>query len=136
MGRAWGDRIIWEERTSYFTSSQISAWWRSEIVFYFIFLKFEVYKPIFFSHPFSYKKGFHYRFLYSFMHPPSGRFSLFFNQVIEPLVSKQWFVSMEPLATKALQAVEKGELTIIPERFEKVHNNWFTIKHTCQLSCI
>lgn len=42
------------------------------------------------------------------------------NQVIEPLVSKQWFVTMEPLAEEALQAVEKGELTIMPERFEKV----------------
>ena len=42
--------------------------------------------------------------------------------MIEPLVSKQWFVSMEPLAEKALQAVEKRELTIIPERFEKVRS--------------
>lgn len=41
-------------------------------------------------------------------------------QIIEPLVSKQWFVTMEPLAEKALRAVEKGELTIMPERFEKV----------------
>lgn len=41
-------------------------------------------------------------------------------QVIEPLISKQWFVTMEPLAEKALQAVEKGDLKIIPERFEKV----------------
>lgn len=45
-----------------------------------------------------------------------------FYQIIEPLVSKQWFVTMEPLAEKALQAVEKGELTIMPERFEKVCN--------------
>lgn len=35
-------------------------------------------------------------------------------------MSKQWFVTMEPLAEKALQAVERGELTILPERFEKV----------------
>jgi short-subunit dehydrogenase len=47
-------------------------------------------------------------------------FSLFLNQIIEPLISKQWFVSMETLAEKALRVVEKGELTIIPERFEKV----------------
>ena len=46
--------------------------------------------------------------------------SLFLNQIIEPLISKQWFVSMETLAEKALRVVEKGELTIIPERFEKV----------------
>jgi valyl-tRNA synthetase len=43
-------------------------------------------------------------------------------QVIEPLVSKQWFVTMEPLAQKGLQAVENGDLKIIPERFEKVGN--------------
>ncbi|PNX88841.1 valine-tRNA ligase-like protein, partial [Trifolium pratense] len=48
------------------------------------------------------------------------------GEVIEPLVSKQWFVSMEPLAEKALQAVEKGELTIIPERFEKVCPLFYT----------
>ncbi|CAM8976538.1 unnamed protein product [Rhodiola kirilowii] len=41
------------------------------------------------------------------------------GEIIEPLVSKQWFVTMEPLAEKALDAVKKGELTIIPERFEK-----------------
>lgn len=47
-------------------------------------------------------------------------FPSFGYQVIEPLVSKQWFVTMEPLAEKALRAVEKGDLKIIPERFEKV----------------
>lgn len=40
--------------------------------------------------------------------------------MIEPLISKQWFVTMEPLAEKALHAVENGQLTILPERFEKV----------------
>ncbi|KAG2384375.1 Valine--tRNA ligase [Vigna angularis] len=54
------------------------------------------------------------------------------GEVIEPLVSKQWFVSMEPLAEKALQAVEKRELTIIPERFEKIYNHWLSnIKDWC-----
>lgn len=46
-------------------------------------------------------------------------------QIIEPLVSKQWFVSMEPLAEKALEAVEKGQLTIMPERFEKVSDKYY-----------
>ncbi|EXC20640.1 Valine--tRNA ligase [Morus notabilis] len=41
------------------------------------------------------------------------------GEVIEPLVSKQWFVTMEPLAEKALQAVGQGDLKILPERFEK-----------------
>jgi hypothetical protein len=48
-------------------------------------------------------------------------FFLTFLQVIEPLESKQWFVTMEPLAEKALSSVEKGQLTILPERFEKVN---------------
>ncbi|KAB1223315.1 Valine--tRNA ligase [Morella rubra] len=54
------------------------------------------------------------------------------GEIIEPLVSKQWFVSMEPLAEKALHAVEKGEITIIPERFEKIYNHWLSnIKDWC-----
>ncbi|KAK7861014.1 valine--trna ligase [Quercus suber] len=39
---------------------------------------------------------------------------------------------MEPLAEKALRAVERGELTIIPERFEKIYNHWLSnIKDWC-----
>lgn len=54
------------------------------------------------------------------------------GEIIEPLVSKQWFVTMEPLAEKALEAVEKGELTIMPERFEKIYNHWLSnIKDWC-----
>ncbi|XP_062107605.1 valine--tRNA ligase, chloroplastic/mitochondrial 2 isoform X2 [Humulus lupulus] len=54
------------------------------------------------------------------------------GEVIEPLVSKQWFVTMEPLADKALQAVEKGDIKIIPERFEKIYNHWLSnIKDWC-----
>jgi len=54
------------------------------------------------------------------------------GEVIEPLVSKQWFVHMDPLAEKALLAVENKELTIIPERFEKIYNHWLTnIKDWC-----
>ena len=43
--------------------------------------------------------------------------------MIEPLISKQWFVTMEPLAEKALRAVENRQLTILPDRFEKVLMN-------------
>jgi hypothetical protein len=42
------------------------------------------------------------------------------KQVIEPLVSAQWFVKMDPLAKPALAAVDSGELKIVPPRFEKV----------------
>jgi len=48
-------------------------------------------------------------------------------QIIEPLVSKQWFVTMEPLAEKALDAVEKEQLIILPERFEKVLTNGYRL---------
>ncbi|MBQ9859644.1 MAG: valine--tRNA ligase [Clostridia bacterium] len=46
------------------------------------------------------------------------------HQVIEPMVSKQWFVKMEPLAGPAIEAVEKGEITFVPERFTKNYLNW------------
>ncbi len=43
---------------------------------------------------------------------------------IEPMVSKQWFVRMEPLAIPAIEAVEKGETVFVPERFTKNYMNW------------
>lgn len=54
------------------------------------------------------------------------------GEIIEPLVSKQWFVTMEPLAEKALRAVEEKQITILPERFEKIYNHWLSnIKDWC-----
>jgi valyl-tRNA synthetase len=44
--------------------------------------------------------------------------------VIEPLVSSQWFVKMEPLAKPAIKAVLDGETKFIPERFTKVYLSW------------
>lgn len=46
------------------------------------------------------------------------------GEVVEPLVSTQWFVHMKPLAEPALAAVAKGDIDIIPERFTRVYNNW------------
>ena len=46
------------------------------------------------------------------------------HNVIEPMVSKQWFVRMVPLAEPAIESVEKGEVTFIPERFTKNYLNW------------
>lgn len=43
---------------------------------------------------------------------------------IEPIPSKQWFVKMRPLAEKAKEAVKKGEIEILPKRFEKVYFHW------------
>ena len=46
------------------------------------------------------------------------------GDVVEPLVSHQWFVRMEPLAAPAIEAVRSGEIRIVPERFSKVYYNW------------
>ncbi|SJZ67877.1 valine--tRNA ligase [Selenihalanaerobacter shriftii] len=46
------------------------------------------------------------------------------DTVIEPLVSKQWFVKMEPLAKPAIEAVKNGDTNFVPERFTKVYLNW------------
>ncbi|MGQ9823691.1 MAG: valine--tRNA ligase [Desulfotomaculales bacterium] len=43
---------------------------------------------------------------------------------IEPMISRQWFVRMRPLAKPAIQAVEEGRIRFIPERFTKIYLNW------------
>ena len=44
--------------------------------------------------------------------------------VIEPLVSKQWFVDTSKLSRRAIEVVQSGEIKIIPERFSRVYINW------------
>ncbi len=46
------------------------------------------------------------------------------GEVIEPMISQQWFVKMESIAAPALEAVRSGEIKIIPEHFTKVYYNW------------
>ncbi len=46
------------------------------------------------------------------------------NTVIEPLVSKQWFVKMEPLAKPAIEAAHTGAVNFVPERFTKIYLGW------------
>lgn len=46
------------------------------------------------------------------------------GEVIEPLISTQWFVKIQPLAEKALAAVRDGKIKIVPERFEKIYYHW------------
>lgn len=54
------------------------------------------------------------------------------STVIEPLVSKQWFVKMKPLAEPAIKVVKEGKIKFIPERFEKIYFNWMeNIKDWC-----
>ena len=46
------------------------------------------------------------------------------GEVIEPYLSEQWFVKMEPLVKKPIEAVKTGELNFIPERWEKIYLEW------------
>jgi valyl-tRNA synthetase len=46
------------------------------------------------------------------------------HTLVEPLISKQWFVKIKPLAERAIEAVRDGRIGIIPERFDKVYFNW------------
>jgi len=48
------------------------------------------------------------------------------DTVVEPRLSDQWFVKMEPLARPALQAVRDDAIRILPERWEAVYVNWLT----------
>lgn len=52
--------------------------------------------------------------------------------VVEPRVSKQWFVKMKPLAEPAIQQVKDGKTKFVPERFEKIYYHWMeNIKDWC-----
>ncbi len=44
--------------------------------------------------------------------------------IIEPRVSKQWFVKMKPLAEPAIECVKSGKTKFVPERFDKIYFNW------------
>jgi len=46
------------------------------------------------------------------------------GEVVEPMVSTQWFVRIQPLAEAALEAVRDGRIRIVPDRFTKVYYNW------------
>ncbi|MBW4435972.1 MAG: valine--tRNA ligase [Pleurocapsa minor GSE-CHR-MK-17-07R] len=46
------------------------------------------------------------------------------GEVIEPMLSTQWYVKIQPLAEKAIAAVRDGRIMIVPERFEKIYFNW------------
>ncbi|MDO5149592.1 MAG: valine--tRNA ligase [Oscillospiraceae bacterium] len=54
------------------------------------------------------------------------------STTVEPRVSKQWFVKMEPLAQPAIDAVKNGETKFVPERFNKIYFHWLeNIKDWC-----
>jgi valyl-tRNA synthetase len=56
------------------------------------------------------------------------------DTVIEPLISKQWFVKMMPLATPALAAVNYGLIKVVPERFTKTYVDWLENIHDWTIS--
>ncbi|NPV53339.1 MAG: valine--tRNA ligase [Firmicutes bacterium] len=51
------------------------------------------------------------------------------HTAVEPLLSRQWFVRMKPLAEPAIRAVEEGRIRFIPERFTKIYLNWMENVH-------
>jgi valyl-tRNA synthetase len=44
--------------------------------------------------------------------------------VVEPRLSEQWFIKIQPLAQKAIEAVESGEITIVPDNYKQIYLNW------------
>ena len=54
------------------------------------------------------------------------------GEIVEPMISDQWFGKIKPLADPALAAVQDGRIRIVPEHFEKVYFNWLeNIKDWC-----
>ena len=54
------------------------------------------------------------------------------STTVEPRVSLQWFVKMQPLAGPAIDSVKNGEVKFVPERFEKIYHHWMeNIKDWC-----
>ena len=51
------------------------------------------------------------------------------HNVVEPIISAQWFVKMEPLAREAMRVVKDGEVKFVPERFSKTYLNWMENVH-------
>jgi len=49
--------------------------------------------------------------------------------IIEPRLSEQWFVKIQPLAERAIEAVETGEITIVPENYRQIYLNWMNNIH-------
>jgi valyl-tRNA synthetase len=46
------------------------------------------------------------------------------GEIVEPMISTQWFLKIQPLAEKAIAAVRDGHIKIVPERFEKIYFHW------------
>jgi valyl-tRNA synthetase len=51
------------------------------------------------------------------------------NTVVEPRLSEQWFIKIQPLAQRAKEAVESGEITIVPDNYRQIYLNWMNNIH-------
>ncbi len=51
------------------------------------------------------------------------------HTTVEPMIKQQWFVRMDELAKPALEAVKNGDLTFVPERFDKIYIHWLENIH-------
>ena len=51
------------------------------------------------------------------------------GKAVEPMLSPQWFVKMQPLAEKAIEVVKDGRIKFVPERFTKTYLNWMENVH-------
>src|SRR5579862_3436027 len=49
--------------------------------------------------------------------------------IVEPRLSEQWFIKIKPLADRAREAVESGEITIVPENYRTIYLNWMNNIH-------
>jgi valyl-tRNA synthetase len=49
--------------------------------------------------------------------------------VVEPRLSEQWFIKIQPLAQKAIEAVESGEIAIVPDNYRQIYLNWMNNIH-------
>ncbi len=49
--------------------------------------------------------------------------------VVEPRLSTQWFIRIQPLAQRAIEVVERGEITIVPENYKQIYLNWMNNIH-------
>ena len=46
------------------------------------------------------------------------------HTTVEPMIKQQWFVAMEEMAKPAIEAIKNGDLTFVPERFDKIYLHW------------
>jgi valyl-tRNA synthetase len=46
------------------------------------------------------------------------------GSIVEPRLSEQWFIKIKPLADRAIEAVESGEITIVPDNYRQIYLNW------------